>query len=84
MTTTGTKGKENIEYVTHEGVEIYVKPKGVLSLQKRYHRSEHWVITKGTQKITLNKKKIYSSKIKYYLNDFEFCLIKFFIIHFDW
>jgi mannose-6-phosphate isomerase-like protein (cupin superfamily) len=38
--------------------ELYVKPKGVLSLQKHFHRSEHWVITQGTPKITLNKKKL--------------------------
>ncbi len=37
--------------------ELYVKPKGVLSLQKHYHRSEHWVVTQGTPKITLNKEK---------------------------
>jgi len=37
--------------------EIYVKPKGVLSLQKHFHRSEHWVVTQGTPKITLNRKK---------------------------
>ncbi len=36
--------------------EIYIKPKGILSLQKHFHRSEHWLITKGTPKITLNKK----------------------------
>ena len=36
--------------------EIYVKSKGVLSLQKHFHRSEHWVITQGFPKITLNKK----------------------------
>ena len=36
--------------------ELYVKPKGVLSLQKHFHRSEHWVVTQGTPKITLNKK----------------------------
>ena len=36
--------------------ELYVKPKGLLSLQKHYHRSEHWLITQGTAKITLNKK----------------------------
>ena len=38
--------------------EIFVKPKGILSLQKHYHRSEHWLITKGKPKITLNNKKI--------------------------
>jgi len=37
--------------------EINVKPKGVLSLQKHFHRSEHWLITQGSPKITLNKKK---------------------------
>ena len=36
--------------------EINVKPKGVLSLQKHFYRSEHWVVTKGNPKITLNKK----------------------------
>ena len=36
--------------------ELIVKPKGILSLQKHFHRSEHWVITKGKPKITLNKK----------------------------
>ena len=36
--------------------EIFVKSKGVLSLQKHFHRSEHWVVTEGIPKITLNKK----------------------------
>ena len=36
--------------------EIYVKPKGILSLQKHHHRAEHWVVTHGKPKITLNKK----------------------------
>jgi mannose-1-phosphate guanylyltransferase/mannose-6-phosphate isomerase len=36
--------------------EIYIKPKGILSLQKHFHRSEHWYITQGSPKITLNKK----------------------------
>ena len=36
--------------------EIYVKPKGILSLQKHFHRSEHWVVTQGIPKITLNNK----------------------------
>ncbi len=35
--------------------ELLVKPKGVLSLQKHFHRSEHWVVTKGSPIITLNK-----------------------------
>ena len=36
--------------------ELYVKPNGILSLQKHFHRAEHWLITKGAPKITLNKK----------------------------
>ena len=36
--------------------ELYVKPKGILSLQKHHHRAEHWVVTKGKPKITLNNK----------------------------
>ncbi|MDB9705999.1 phosphomannose isomerase type II C-terminal cupin domain [Pelagibacteraceae bacterium] len=36
--------------------ELHVKPKGLLSLQKHFHRSEHWLITQGIAKITLNKK----------------------------
>ena len=36
--------------------ELCVKYKGLLSLQKHYHRSEHWLITKGIAKVTLNKK----------------------------
>jgi len=35
--------------------ELFVKPKGVLSLQKHHHRSEHWLVTEGKPKITLNK-----------------------------
>ncbi len=38
--------------------ELYVKPKGILSLQKHNYRSEHWLVTKGSPIITLNKKKI--------------------------
>jgi len=36
--------------------ELYIKPKGLLSLQKHYHREEHWMITQGKPKITLNRK----------------------------
>ena len=31
-----------------------IEPKGILSLQKHHHRAEHWYITKGNPKITLN------------------------------
>jgi mannose-1-phosphate guanylyltransferase/mannose-6-phosphate isomerase len=37
--------------------ELFVKPKGILSLQKHHHRSEHWLVTKGVVKITLDKEK---------------------------
>ena len=43
--------------------ELFIKPKGILSLQKHFHRSEHWVITQGNPKIVLNKK--FSFKKKY-------------------
>ena len=33
-----------------------LKPKSSLSLQKHFYRSEHWLITKGNPKITINKK----------------------------
>ena len=36
--------------------EIIVKSKGILSLQKHHYRAEHWTITQGVPKITLNKK----------------------------
>jgi mannose-1-phosphate guanylyltransferase/mannose-6-phosphate isomerase len=42
--------------------ELCIKKKGTLSLQKHFHRSEHWLITQGTPKITLNKK-IFTKKI---------------------
>ncbi len=34
--------------------ELYVKPNGLLSLQKHFHRSEHWLIIQGKPKITIN------------------------------
>ena len=36
--------------------ELHIKSKGLLSLQKHFHRSEHWLITQGIAKITLDKK----------------------------
>lgn len=35
---------------------IVVFPKGRLSLQKHFHRAEHWVVVKGTARITLGDK----------------------------
>lgn len=34
--------------------KIVVNPSQRLSLQKHYHRSEHWVVVKGTAKVTVN------------------------------
>ncbi len=34
---------------------IIVKPKQRLSLQKHQHRSEHWVVVRGTAHVTLNQ-----------------------------
>ena len=36
---------------------IHVDAGASLSLQKHYHRAEHWVVTHGMPKITLNKNK---------------------------
>ena len=32
---------------------LHVKPGGKLSLQKHFHRSEHWVVVRGTAKVTI-------------------------------
>jgi mannose-1-phosphate guanylyltransferase/mannose-6-phosphate isomerase len=34
---------------------IMVTPGGRLSLQKHFHRAEHWVVVKGTAEVTLNE-----------------------------
>ena len=46
--------------------ELFVKPKGILSLQKHHHRSEHWFVTQGTPKITLNKDSFLKNKMIIY------------------
>ncbi len=33
---------------------IVVKPSGRLSLQKHYHRAEHWIVVRGAAEVTLN------------------------------
>jgi mannose-1-phosphate guanylyltransferase/mannose-6-phosphate isomerase len=35
---------------------IQVNPKASLSLQKHYHRAEHWIVVKGTAEITIGDK----------------------------
>jgi len=37
--------------------ELTVNSKSSISLQKHHHRSEHWMITQGKPRITINKKK---------------------------
>ena len=41
--------------------ELTVNPKSSISLQKHLHRSEHWTITSGKPKITINKKTFYKN-----------------------
>jgi mannose-1-phosphate guanylyltransferase/mannose-6-phosphate isomerase len=38
---------------THQVKRITVKPGGVLSLQLHHHRAEHWVVVKGTARVTV-------------------------------
>ena len=47
--------------------ELYVNQKALLSLQKHYHRSEHWLITQGIAKVTLNKKIFLKKEMKQFL-----------------
>jgi len=47
--------------------ELTVNSKSSISLQKHYHRSEHWMITQGNPKITINKKKFFKKE-----NEFVF------------
>jgi len=42
--------------------ELTVNSKSSISLQKHYHRSEHWLITQGKPKITINKKKFFKKE----------------------
>ena len=39
--------------------EIVINSKSSISLQKHKHRSEHWTVTSGMPKITINKKKFF-------------------------
>ena len=39
--------------------ELIINPKSSISLQKHFHRSEHWTIIKGKPKITIDKKKFF-------------------------
>ena len=39
----------------HQVKRIIVKPGGRLSLQKHHHRSEHWIVVRGTARVTVNE-----------------------------
>ena len=41
--------------------ELVIKPKSSISLQKHNYRAEHWTITEGKPKITINKKRFFKS-----------------------
>jgi mannose-1-phosphate guanylyltransferase/mannose-6-phosphate isomerase len=47
--------------------ELTINSRSSISLQKHNHRSEHWMITQGKPRITMNKKKFFKKK-----NDFIF------------
>ena len=42
--------------------ELTVNSKASISLQKHHHRSEHWMITQGKPKITINKNKFFKKE----------------------
>ena len=42
--------------------ELTVNSKSSISLQKHYHRWEHWKISQGKPKITVNKNKFFKKK----------------------
>ena len=39
----------------HQVKRIIVKPGQRLSLQKHYHRSEHWIVVRGVARVTVNE-----------------------------
>ena len=39
----------------HQVKRIIVKPGGRLSLQKHHHRSEHWIVVRGTAQVTVDE-----------------------------
>jgi mannose-6-phosphate isomerase-like protein (cupin superfamily) len=41
--------------------ELTVNSKSSISLQKHKHRSEHWTVTSGRPRITINKKKFFKN-----------------------
>ena len=47
--------------------ELTINSNSSISLQRHHHRSEHWMITQGKPKITINKKKFFKKE-----NEFVF------------
>ena len=41
--------------------ELVVNSKASISLQKHNHRSEHWTVTSGRPRITINKRKFFKN-----------------------
>jgi len=39
----------------HQVKRIVVRPGGRLSLQKHHHRAEHWIVVRGTARVTVNE-----------------------------
>ena len=46
----------------HQAKRIMVKPGGRLSLQLHHHRAEHWIVVKGTAKVTCGDKEFILSE----------------------
>ena len=42
--------------------ELTVNSKSSISLQKHHHRAEHWMVTQGTPKITINNNKFFKKE----------------------
>ena len=35
--------------------QIIVEPGGILSLQRHHHRAEHWIVVRGTARVTIDE-----------------------------
>ena len=42
--------------------ELTINSNSSISLQRHHHRSEHWMITQGKPKITINKKTFFKKE----------------------
>lgn len=48
---------------------LHVKPGGTLSMQMHHHRSEHWVVVRGTAKVTRgNEERLVSENESFYIS----------------